>query len=652
MSDKPIHTPPPQTPVATPPPSPPKSFWDPNDPWQFQFDDGCRADVPLLPCGKPAPRPEKTVFCDIRQLILEVNFTEGGSQKLVKKDTVQAATAGKARSLRPRDLSAPTMAPSRIQSLLSTYDLVIETLAPEAGRGLGSVKAQKAPSGFDKAGQASVRDQLPNTVAAPSAVISAKAQWKVQCGLPEHHNLLLEWDPKHQSRREESGPGRLEATEIVHDVVCKPALESACDILGLLKSFADPRKMANEYKITGRSHGRPSTGPETTSLKALVVAYPAGAIGVRASIGPLGWSIGWGGHEGWHKDGGIPNAQQARSDAQAGYEMRRSELQTVAGGKGAGARPKQKGSSRAARRRFEHERTDANRARADARAELKKLKEPPKSVFSAQYWSGDEFSDLFDVSFIVLDRELSLEELGDEGRQITQFLSCIRTIMSGAENFREKFMLAMSFMNDYAPSAVRPSAEISLEIALVEIFFGTKMSTDDITTGVRYELNGDRYRALTRYLDLEAAFVPFDVSGSLGITFGRKLLGTGATLEALITLGCRASGDYEWKSRLGLEDERAGSEEAEVRIQADLTASGAVLVQATFLYFDLAVVEISANGGAVFRLGCAPDQILDPKQWQRTMLRKPLVGGADYRFIGGLKRRKSYTIWEGGDITL
>ncbi|MCE7796700.1 hypothetical protein LWE61_09020 [Sphingobium sufflavum] len=360
-----------------------------------------------------------------------------------------------------------------------------------------------------------------------------------------------------------------------------------------------------------------------------MLAYPTGTTGIELGFGPYCWEIGW----------GYQGAGDARDAANADYTEKRDALQSVADGNGAGARPKKlAGGTRAARARWKSANKDATKARTAARADIKRLRPPPTSRLSGDYW-GKEEDDGLDLTVLVNDRAIGWSELKQQYKSAATALKCVNDILHFSKGIKDNLMLAFAFLNDYSPSIVRPSASLSLEVMTIDLFLGHKLTGSD-------SLKGDRWRALQPYWDVEVAAKLLEISGSIGVTVGRSLLGTGASVELSVTATGTATVAYEAKGR-SLAFPPAGFEH-ELKAIGTITLSSTLIGKATFLWFEVGAAGGAAAGGGVRWLGsCEPRNLLDFGQWDKRLLGDPIVATIFYRSAFSKNKTKQYVLWGG-----
>lgn len=577
-----------------------------------------------LACDAGAAPPPNARPCDIRNIALRFNEVEGGSQAVIAFSTITAA--GTAPSLRPRDVGVYGNAPQRIRKLLSSYDLVIEVLAPEAGRPAGAVAARAN----DWTTRKKDRDDLPGMDAQPTTLLRLEHQGKAACGDPAHDRLSLTCtDTVHH---ELSGDWPVMGKAIRQSLFSLPATRNVLDLKGIYDSVLDPHRQGNRYIVTGESCGYPASGTATTDLTVLVIALTPGTTGLELGLGPWGWDIGWGYHA----------AGDARTAAIEADEAERARLAAIADGTGAGSRPRKpgKGASRAARARFKQARADANKARDAARAALKGLRPPPTSRLAGDYWGNDDDDDGLDITVILNDRQLSWEEVSQNERQAKHFLSCVRSLLASAESIKDKLMLALDFIAIYSPSLVRPSASIGIEALALDLFAGRKLTSGN-------GLDGPRWRALEPYWDIEIAAKVLEITGSLGVTVGKSLIGTGATVELIVSTTGAVSAEFERKGRGGDILSNSTSEN-EVKGIGVLTLSSALIGRASFLYYDVATGGGSVSGGVRLLATCAVSEVLDGG-WKNRLLGDPIAGSYYYDIPLMKRRTGSFVLWKGSD---
>jgi hypothetical protein len=432
------------------------------------------------------------------------------------------------------------------------------------------------------------------------------------------------------------GETRRQGKAFSQDIVCRSAFETVLDLPNFMRCIGDPSRIAVDYIITGTSCGYPPQGPNTTSLKALVRAYPSGTTGFKLAFGPFGWSLGWGLHD----------AEDRKANAENAHAQRVSQLEGIAQGEGAGAKLKgEKGESRGAKAFRKASNREANRQRDLARAELASTNPPSSNILNQEYWHGKEDADKFSFSVTVFDREYSQDEITEIG----EVLERLNVIWKQADTITVAISQCFHFLTAYPPSLIRPSASLSWDVFKIEISAATKMASDEVASKGTDVLRGVRYRALERYVSLEIEVVFIEATGKIGITFGYSIFKIGRlTLEALVSMEGKVSTKYELKRRFGLEDESAASG-SELSVQGDLKLSGGILGKASILWYDFAVVEVSANGGAMVLAKCDIANFFDADGWKAFLIGKPIVGGADVRLCFGFTRRYSYTLWEGGE---
>jgi hypothetical protein len=604
------------------------------------FSDQDSAGTAVVGCpedAKKAPEvPDRD--CDIETLTIQYNVIEAGSEEWV---TLIASNKGLPPGRRPRDMPPPPNAPPRIRKLLQSYDMVAEVLCLESGMGLNPgdpMPMLEKPSAFK------MRDRTSKQLPKNAAVMRATGEWVSSCTTDPKHKALQLW-------RSDALQCPDPARKIQLGIVCRKAMRTLFDVKGLydvLRSLHDRRKFGVLYEVKGESHGfRKAKGASVVhDLNALVIGLPVGSLGVRVSIGPFFWDVQWGTH-GADID---EKARHAREKVK--YEEREAAVKELSGNTleiWPNVHLKRESWRNANERDLKLLPESKRPSRVRNLAGQLKHAHLPKGL--------DEILEFVDLTFIVYDREIPIKDLIEKIDQVDElifFLNNTLKVYKGACAIKNSFMAILTFIRKYAPSPAKPAFSVEIATCFIEGSMEIKTTFDsyDFEAAVgaphpylaNYVLQGDRYRALATYLDAQVSIVLLDVSMSVGFAFGKILVGTGALLEAVATIGGKVWADAEPKVRVD-QPEATIAGDCMARVSGEIRAKAMVVGQITFAWMELVGADLFCQGSIRARYSI---NLFDKNpKWVPGWSRDPLVGGVEARVFGEGLYRYDYIIWEG-----
>ena len=158
-------------------------------------------------------------------------------------------------------------------------------------------------------------------------------------------------------------------------------------------------------------------------------------------------------------------------------------------------------------------------------------------------------------------------------------------------------------------------------------------------------LEGARWRALEPYWNAEIAAKLIEISGSIGLTVGKSLLGTGASCELVVTATGSVTLDYEAKGR-SLSFPPIGFER-EPKALGTVTLSSSLIGTATILWFEVGAAGGTAAGGVRWLGSVEPRHVFELAKWDTRLLGDPIVATVFYRSCFGKNKTKQYVLWGG-----
>lgn len=542
------------------------------------------------------PRPKKP--CDVDTLAITVFEHEGGSQKFYTYDTGKLSAG--IRSKRPRDdLTPDSKAPARIQALLRNYDIVVEARGLEPGRTM-DYPAQQGPIAQDRA----ANSNREITKSRAQGTVSAALDRPTQCGDAAHVGMTLDV----------AGLSKNKGVSFKEEIQCRPLRDVLPRLMDFVMGGFDPRFLAAEHKIEATSCGVDPGSPETQSLKALVTAYPPGMSGVKVGFGPLFLEFGWG-----SADAEANNAAKREVKGKLAEHQRTSAALSA---NAAAFRDVPGRDGRSARRQIAHK--------------LGKI-EKKEGKLRSRLWELRGAEPEFELAAVLFDREISYGELKSYYDNIRTALTILRT----ANTIRAGVMQLLDFVKSVQPGVVQPLAKIDVAIGGLDLSGGFMMTSND-------KLEGDRWRALERFFDIDVTFVVLDISGGIGFMAGKSAWGTGAIAEFMFTLTGGLALDAEGKCTLGLDGttdswtdnidgKLLGSIGATVRLDGRVTAAN----------FHIANFAASVSGAVRCNCVATLSDMLKGKVTVTAMC-DPLIANVDTSAGGGVvSKRWSCVMWQG-----
>lgn len=621
----PLQAPPPAPVWAPPPPAPPMVLSPMNNAQStpailqgFSGDSG--PGTVVAPCPKaaqkgagaggapsptPAPRPSKP--CDVQNLKVQVkepNSTEKAAESIVF-ETVKAA--GSLPSQRPRDLGPDPKAPEPIRSLLGSTDLVIEVIAPPSTKGTASFKGGAAKSG-SRHDELMAQSKATASASGGVTTLVVGSTWDAKCGDPQHAGVLF---------TPEGEQPQVKGASFTLPIKSK----SKADIGNLwqfVTSGLDPKVLGRKYEIAVDSCGVTAKGPATDEVKALVIAYPTGTTGLK--LGFEGFSFGFG----WTKADDFKDAYE---------EKNKQILDNTTSEKLSGKLDK----ALANQSRLSEKKPSGGKRAADKhKANLKTARQEVSRIKHLLDAKQEQEKSPFSLGIVLFDEEI------DPGEAYSKAKKTIATVKK-AQSTIEGLLDALKFLTTYSPSLVTPMAEIEITLAQVELFVGFKLASDD-----RYK--GTRWRGLPRCFDIEFNIKALELKGAFGAVVGKRVLGTGASIEVLFTPTASISLGAEYSSPNIFTDGAAGWEETKLKAQGEFRGTGSLNGKVSVLYWHLAYASVDANGsGRISTEAKLAEVMSDDFKSVWTLTLDP-VGGMVSAYVAFMKKpwEYPYELWEGG----
>ncbi len=450
----------------------------------------------------------------------------------------------------------------------------------------------------------------------PSAKANIKVAGKVlpTCGDKAHSQLKL-----HTTDGSVIETKSLNFNREVHPKGADAILHNLSDfVLGGL----DPRVLGQSYVIELDSCGAPASGPATSDLNALVTVLPAGMLGFKLGFGPLKTKLAFSAGQAKNDHDDEEASAKALASEKARLEKR------VAKEEARGAQLGKKRPSGGKERKALQAKIRGNNSSTNKyKNQLEKINE-----------QIDDSEDSVEIGVIIFDRVSDTTKI----KKIKSDIIKIKNKIDSAEKIINQIQDVLTFAKKYSPSVVAPTASIEMSVGMVDMFVGVKLTSNG-------KLEGPRYRALARFFDVDVTLMIADVKGGLGITVGKHLWGTGATIEAMVTVSIGISGNCEFKTSIGPSGQTDNwKEKVDVKIMPEMTAGGSLIGTVNLFSFHIAQVGGAINGAARFRASATLADILE-KKVSVVAICDPLIGTVDAEAIGGYwTKRYSYTIWEGG----
>lgn len=496
----------------------------------------------VLACqARPAPTPAKptaalvfkAVPCDVAQLTVTVPGEGGDVSFTAAQSLVRQMT--------------PAAAPERLKGYFADYDLVLETIGPEAGRATSNASVAGWNENYGR-----------NDLGGPSrasgqdgAKLSVSASWAASCSEAGHR--ALQYVPDHVAQATDGQQAALAGAKLNKFFYSRP-LPGLSDIRGLMSALLDSHQLVADYMVVAASCGRPAAGAARGSLSALVKAYPKGVIGFKFALAPPGGKGDW------------SAALEARDKAALAAEQARLEA--------ASKRPGslRKGSGRAARAAHQAATRSANRNRADLRAlksdvanNIVTRKESGRNKVG---WSVNDGCSL-EISAIYADREISFED----AKALWETLKRIQAASDSLTSF-------ISFVQDFTPSLVQPKVGVSFKVLNGDIQIGA----------AHYPVaKGARFQAVEHEYFVSVDIVVLGAEGSAGLVVGKMVLGTGMDVTALVTVAGQVGVKGEATFFEGATPAAEAKGEVKVGVSGDFRASVA--------YREIISASVEANIG-------------------------------------------------------
>lgn len=435
------------------------------------------------------------------------------------------------------------------------------------------------------------------------AWLTVSTSWKANCGDPTHADVeyKLGADP----------------TKVMPASFKQPlnsrSKTTPGDFANFIKSGFNVRALGREHIVTVDSCGTPASGTPTAKLSALVTAYPAGQTGLKFAFAGFTAKFGW-----TEADEYADDYNSIRNDTRATYKRGIKTIKDKNARLGA-----LKPATKAGKKLKKSELYKNSQRVNDLQAKLDAIAKDDESRFS---WA-----------IMVFDEELTFED----GKQS---LKTIREALATADRAKEvieKFLSALSTFTKYSPAWVNPTASIEFTVFAAEGFFGFRLASHD-------SYKGPRWRALPGSVDAEVSCKLLEISGSLGVVIGKRVLGTGASIEILGTFSGSASIGGKYSSPDLVSDGFQELKTAKAEAIGEFRAGGKLSGKASFLYFNLVCVSADITGGAKASTDCPLVDVFDGSSWSKTKLVFEPVRGAAYAHLAWWDEPWAYpyTVWE------
>lgn len=569
-----------------------------------------KAKAASTPAPAPPPPPQRPIKpCDVRNLRIEVrepNSTAGGSDSIIF-ETIKAC--GGIATQRPRDLAVIGNEPEHIKALLGTNDLVIEVLAPPSDK--GTAKAVIGPAKTNtQAGVMVAQHKATAKASAGVTTLVAGATWDAQCGDGRHAATTL---------TEGWNPAVTKGASFSQTITSK----SKADIGSLwdfITSGLDPRVLGKEYRIDATSCGVTAKGPATTNLRASVTAFPPGVTGLKLGFEGFSWSFGWTKADEFVDKA---NAYADKNKAILGATSTARLEQRLDKKEANGARLKQQKTKKGGARRQQIATLNSNQQEINR---VKKLLE------------AKEVSDATDDSGLSLNIILFDEEI-DPFETYKKVKTSIATVKR-AEKTISGIMDALVFLTRYSPSLVTPLAELSIAVLALELFVGFKLNSDP-------KYRGDRWRGLPNCFDIEFNVKLLEIGGAFGAIVGKRVLGTGASIEVLFTPTASVSIGAEYSSPTYFSSQMPGWKETSLKLVGDFRGTASFQGKVSLLYFNLAYVAADVNASGRLHTSGTLREVMTENQKIPLYLTTDPAGGLIEARLGWMSKKYPYQVWEG-----
>jgi hypothetical protein len=559
-----------------------------------------------------ATRPPTTqrpkMPCDVKQLMIRIAENDGGyDQGSSGSFTVDSGPASRGvPSMRPLDVGVPVNAPANIRQHLDDYDLVMEVLALEPGRQLNTPMNNRPRTLNEDQQKRAVNDRGHSMVQAKTTA-SITASWDSHCGDPAHSKPTLALD---------IDDAKLMPASFQTEIVSKP-ITAFFRIPGPLTKLFDFDCFGMQHRITAGSCGvMPPGKVPTGALSALIIGYPVGATGVKMTYAPRFFSVGWGK---WAK-----GKYSGELDAKAAAT--KDELGPLNAGSVALWQEAANASGKWAKK-----------LRRAARKIDKRI--APLAARLANVSREDERG--FHWGLVLFDREFSESDLKalPGGLRFLEAIVEVEKMVGNAEGIVANIRQLLTFIGQYNPSSIEPFATLDMRLCDFEFFAGWK------AVGCDY-IAGERYRALEYCFDAELDFTAFDITGSIGVTVGKEVLGTGATIEVMVSVGGGARVEAEY-SHTGIGFKPLTTS---VKFKGQVRASVHVIGEVKAAWFHL--MKFTGSGSKAARIvSTTTFGDFFSKNWKIMLVKDPMVVTAEATLCLA-HWHKEVTIWGGGETQL
>ncbi len=538
---------------------------------------------------KPATvRPKKP--CDVLNLkvqIAEPGATDKAEETLVF-ETIKAA--GAAPSRRPRDLPITDKVPDPIRSQLATYDLVIEVIAPTSDAGVGSAKVPGAK--VDAEHEKRMALAKAKTSGSSTTTLHVASSWSAHCGDLAHSASSLQIDDK---------PVELKGATFALPIKSK-SKASLKNIWKFVTSGLNPKVLGNPYVIGAGSCGVTTKGPATTNLSALVTAFPSGTTGIKLAFEGFSFGFGW-----TSADKYSDKYMKSQEDYLENTDEKAIEARITA--------------IQANNARLERKRPTGGKKITGHKVKLHSARQELTEMQHRLEAKEEMETSPFSLNIVLFDEEIEAGEVYETVKKAITNLRRAQRTLEGLTN-------ALSFLRTYSPSVVAPIAKIDITLSQVELFIGFKLSSDE-------HYKGARWRALPRCFDIEMNAKALEISGSLGAVIGKRVVGTGATIEIMFSPTASISLGAEYSSPNIFTDELASWRDTKLKMQGSFAGTSSLLGKVTVLYCNLAHVSVSGNcSGRLSTENKLADIMAENPKWTWTLTLDPIGGIVEAYLIG------------------
>jgi hypothetical protein len=569
-----------------------------------------QAKAASLSAPAPPPPPQRPIKpCDIGNLRIEVrepNSTAGGEDSIIF-ETIKACSG--IATQRPRDLTVIGNEPEHIKALLSTNDLVIEVIAPPSDK--GTAKGVIGPAKTNTQAGVMIAQHKASAKASDGVTtLIVGARWDAQCGEARHAATTL---------TEGLNPAITKGPNFSQTITSKSKADIG-NLWDFVTSGLNPRVLGKEYRIDATSCGVTAKGPATTNLRASVTAFPPGVTGLKLGFEGFSWSFGW-----TRADEFVDNANayaqenkailDASSTAQLETRLDKAEAN--------GARLRQQKPKRGGARGRQVARLKSNQQEINRVKNLLEAKE----VSAATDDSG------LSLNIILFDEEI------DPFETYNKVKNSIATVKRAEKTIRG-IMDVLVFLTRYSPSLVTPLAELSIAVLGLELFVGFKLNSDQ-------KYRGERWRGLPNCFDIEFNAKFLEIGGSFGAIVGKRVLGTGASVEILFAPIASVSIGAEYSSPTYFNSQMPGWRETSLQLVGDFRGTASFQGKVSILYFNLAYVSADVNASGRLHTSGTLREVMTTNQKIPLYLTTDPAGGMIEARLGWMGKKYPYQVWEG-----